>query len=375
MPMAQGVVDVAVPTGTPQPFTYDAIDWLPSHGRSVLLRLREARKDGHAAYMRLFDELENARTDAARLEQRLRQLRGEQYRLKDDDPRVTDLREQIERKRAEIARLAERQRQIGDQQQQLIGLVESCQRHIVAAVGQRGWVFQHRGGKTLPEHKQPPPRLARGGGIAEAIEQVRQRVADLKSTLAAIEAAPVPLAERREKIRTTVADLARRGAPSIDPNGAITWPMAMLEAAVHLPPAPEIKSEPAPEPEPQYGRRAAIMWDKIINTTNAGINRFEGGDSLPKRNDATGAAFGPDVLSLFAWLHGDAIIARLESSLPRDIKGALTQAERAQRRQETQAELLSAERHECSLVEAAIDAGFITTFRRDCDPRAVLGLA
>ena len=86
MPMARGVIDVAVPTGTPQRFTSDAADWLAPHSRSVLQRLREHRKDGHAGYMRLFDELENARADAVRLEQRLREFRGEMYRLKDDDP-------------------------------------------------------------------------------------------------------------------------------------------------------------------------------------------------------------------------------------------------------------------------------------------------
>ncbi len=221
MPMAQGVIDVAVPTGTPQRFTSDAADWLAPHSRSVLQRLREHRKDSHAGYMRLFDELENARADAVRLEQRLRDSVGD---VSGSRMMIPASLIYVNRSRASalIARLAERQRQCSDQQQQVIGLVKSCERHVVAAVGQRGWVFQHRGSKTLPEHRQPPLRLARGQGIAEAIEQARQRVADLKSTLAAIEAAPVPLAERREKIRATVADLARRGAPSIDPNGAIT---------------------------------------------------------------------------------------------------------------------------------------------------------
>ncbi len=144
---------------------------------------------------------------------------------------------------------------------------------------------------------------------------------------------------------------------------------------MRLPPNPEIKPEAEPEPEPQYGRRATIMWDKIISATNnSNMNRFEGGDHMLKRNDAFGAALGPDALSLFCWIHHDAIVAKLEGMLPNNLKGALSQTERARKRQDTLAELLAAERYECSLVEAAIDQGFTIAHRRDTDPRAVLAL-
>jgi hypothetical protein len=370
---AAHAVEIAAPIGRPMPFTSDAVDWLPPHGAAVLRRLRRQRQDARAAGDRLFDELTELRETVMRLENRLRQLR-EQFSLGDDDPRCADLLERISRGRNDIARLAEEQRQHGEQRQELLGLLAAIEKHIAAAVSQRGWIFQHRGSQTLPGHKQPEPRLGRGQDIASAIAGARQRIVELKGEVAAIAHAPVPIAERKAQIRADVAELARKGAPGLDPGGKIVWSTALLEVAVHVPPAP-IAAPSEPEPEPVYGRRSAVVWDKAISTVNAGLARFEGGNNIPKQTDAAGAALSLDVLATLAWLNPDAIVAKLEASLPKDAPGALSVAERARKRGEAQATLLDAERQECSLIEFAATMGFATSYRCNTDARAVLSLA
>jgi hypothetical protein len=94
---------------------------------------------------------------------------------------------------------------------------------------------------------------------------------------------------------------------------------------------------------------------------------------------ATGVGLGisfqamPDILGLFCWLHGDAMIRKLESDIDElaDDEGALSDDEKREREAAILADILEIEREECALIEA----GAPYALRPDCDPRAVLNLA
>src|SRR5258708_8415212 len=85
----------------------------------------------------------------------------------------------------------------------------------------------------------------------------------------------------------------------------------------------------------------------------------------------------PDTLAVLAWLHRDALIARLEGEIDRcsqDDK-ALSAEQRAKKSAEILSDILAAEREEETLIERMEAGGALFLRRTDADPRAVLGLS
>lgn len=87
---------------------------------------------------------------------------------------------------------------------------------------------------------------------------------------------------------------------------------------------------------------------------------------------STSMVFGTDARAVLAWLHKDALLARLEAEIDEqtDDAAALSAADRARRMRDLRAEKLKAEQAEAALMFA--DGR--RDFREDMDPRAILGV-
>jgi hypothetical protein len=77
-----------------------------------------------------------------------------------------------------------------------------------------------------------------------------------------------------------------------------------------------------------------------------------------------------------AWLHRDALVKALEAetdALASD-RDSLTDAQRAAKEAEIEADLVAVQREEIALIAKAAADGLHIASRADCDPRAVLGI-
>jgi hypothetical protein len=91
---------------------------------------------------------------------------------------------------------------------------------------------------------------------------------------------------------------------------------------------------------------------------------------------AVGFSEQPDALAVVAWLHRDALIARLNAEIDSesDDKAALSHADREVRAAEVQADLVEVERVEAALVFDAWSKGLPVEHRGDISPVALLGV-
>jgi hypothetical protein len=80
------------------------------------------------------------------------------------------------------------------------------------------------------------------------------------------------------------------------------------------------------------------------------------------------------VLPVLAWLHKDALIARLDAEIDAeaDDPAALSHTEREKRESEVQQDQLATEFSEAALVWAAMDERLPVEHRADCSPLAIL---
>jgi hypothetical protein len=190
-------------------------------------------------------------------------------------------------------------------------------RQIVVRV--RNWLM------TLPPHVKlemvATPKPSRTVTGAQAIEPLREQIERLQEELFTISRAPLPADDLKAKARALVEDFAREGRPLIatDPNHPFS-----------------------------------IKW---------------------RRREASSPSGTPDdFMKLVAWMQGDLVIKRLENEIDAVVGQAgvspLSEAERAKRTKELEAEILQAERLEEALIANAPDV----LRRPDADSRALLGV-
>jgi hypothetical protein len=84
----------------------------------------------------------------------------------------------------------------------------------------------------------------------------------------------------------------------------------------------------------------------------------------------------PDAVALFAWMHKESLIKRLDAEIAAeaDDKAALSHEERQRREAEVRADILAVERDEASLTWQAQAESLPVKHRADINPLALLGL-
>jgi hypothetical protein len=183
---------------------------------------------------------------------------------------------------------------------------------------------------VLEEH--PPVSTPTLGKMAPAaaVAAQRDRLAELRADLHQVESAPVPSQLVKAQMRMQVADLVRRGQPSVLPAVEIGRP---IEFSVH---------------------------------------------SLPNVATMEGRIELPDALAIACWIDdGAALVARLDREIDElsDDDHALDNATRHQQERELLDAILNCERVEEALIEAAEADGMEISRRDDASPLAVLGVA
>lgn len=305
----------------------DLADLLPAEAATRLRAWREQRDDFRAAYVGLADEWHELHLEKQKAANRVVVLTdgfaasaaGYGYTLPADHPSVIDAKEKLARYTAELNRLTERRDARGHRGGEIGRFIEIAERYVAA----------HAAASFSPVPVKPKGTL----------EAARKEIARLRVDLDEIRAAPIPSKQVKAAMHAEIDRLAANGRPNVF--GAI-----------------------------EYGED--IKWPRLVqkvNTTNLSLASATGPAAQLIGLASTEC---PDVLSLLAWLHKDALIAALEREIDEmaDDGAALSDEERAAKVTEIEVALLAAERNEVALVD---ESGEIA-YRPDTDPRALLGI-
>jgi hypothetical protein len=194
---------------------------------------------------------------------------------------------------------------------------------------------------AVEAHADPiEPKIGKGG-IAVAIESIRETIARIAADIHAAESAARPAADVKRRMVAQVEALADRGTPnvcnSIEAGLDIAFPMLDIRAPL----TGHAASEGAPQ----------LMGFASHST--------------------------PDALGLICWLFKDQLISALsdESDALADDANALDDETRATNVATLQSAKLEAERFEERLIEIAAEESRIVARRPNADPRAIMGLA
>lgn len=371
MPANQSVelINPVLPRGVAKPEApvSDIADWLPDRGKRVLVDLREQARSLSATIYEISDRIVEQRTQLLRSEARLRQLQGSArdggHGLKNDDDGVILQKQKTENERSELARLIKLSAERSERRNQLSHLVGRAEQYIRSVVGAE----IHRRGKVLPEAARIKPALAKGESISDAVTRLRGKIAELKQSITAVNNAPRSPAIVKSEMRKTVAALAAAGTPSVAADGTVAFPMMRVTSPVYLRP------DPVASPALNDNADAGDAWSRVINLQNARV--FPVGEPQPAPGEG-GSGFSAsevvDTAALFAWLHRDELIKRLEQQIDAgNHTDAMTDEQRSARRKSLAIELLEVERQEVALVQDS--SGF--DYRSDTNPIALLCLA
>jgi hypothetical protein len=168
-------------------------------------------------------------------------------------------------------------------------------------------------------------------GLLDAIENRRRRVRELRAAAHRIESAPFSSAHARAKIREEVEALATRGRPIvteiIEHDGSVIWPTLRLQGSIINAQAPSF----------------------VVTEV-------------------------PDLLGLFAAVHGPALLKALDAFVDdeKDDAAALSHTERETRLSEVQQDQLATEYSEAALVWAAQAERLPVSHRSDCAAQCIL---
>lgn len=306
----------------------DLIDALPERARAKLLRLRQDRDDAHAIMLPLQDERNDLIRELWELEANIRRLLLPQLHggneLTEDAPQVKSAHRQVaqkQKRRDELAKLIDERAARRGEVSQLVQRLE-------------GFLVAHAG-VALASCEPVEPVLRKGEVIAAAIERIRRRVRELDADRRRVEAAPFPAAECKALARQQVEAMVSRGAPNLLP----------------------LVDQRAPVEWPREFTNAVVGGEKQV----AGIVSFQSFDAL----------------SFLAWLHRDALLARIDEEIGElvDDDQALSDPARAAKLAEIDRDKLVVEREEEALIARAHAEGLDVLRRSDADPRAVLELA
>lgn len=204
-----------------------------------------------------------------------------------------------------------------------------AKRHVVGTLFHAIEAYAAAHGGQLSLHKTPPkPKTGLLEGKEGALRRLRSEREALVEQLRSVHNAPASAAERKAAMRHQITKLAESGEPVIGTDGSVRLPETTLRA--------QVMGHAA---LPQQGQ-AEVRATSYTPTINAP--------------------------AVFAWLHRDALIKRLEAEIDATSSGAMTAEQRAKKERELKDAILSIERQEVMLAED------VFLLRPDTDPRAFL---
>jgi len=290
--------------------------------------LRQRTIDAHALLTSsdTLRELREVKGDHQRRLSELTRHRGlGGHALDDSAPQVIDERKKLARVEVELARLKEldevrvaRWRDAGALEQQLVawlrtGIPGNC--------------------RLVEVEDQPAAELLKKGEtVATAVERCRFRLRELQADAHRVRSSPFPSSDAKRKVREQIDTLADAAEPDTTRVVELLEPVAFVTTALRA----DI-----------HNAGAAVAFSEV-----------------------------PDAIGLIAWLFRDQLIAKVEASIDAvaDDKAALSERERQEQEAVILADALVIERQEVALILHAETQGMTMDFRKDTDPRAVLGV-
>jgi hypothetical protein len=191
------------------------------------------------------------------------------------------------------------------------------------------WVAALPAGIKIEPHREPAGRKS-----PAKLEALRAEISRLKAQIEQTRAAPLPSGDAKRKMRDQIEALAAKGEPNC---------LGLIEAG--------------------YPVRF------VENQVQATVLTPAGAGALSHS--------ALDTLALFCWVHGDALIARLEAQIDElsEDSAALSDQDKQKKIQQLNDEILEVSRSEETAIEALELSGSPVARRPDCDPRAVLSLS
>jgi hypothetical protein len=319
----------------PQPFSagmhlqprFDVIEILPEERKEFLQKLRQRSADAHL----LIPPGEDVRQASMRkigAANALKRLTDHPqdggFGLKDDgsDRRVIEAQRTLEKDTRDFERVKQLQQERTAAWHLASGALPASEDYLRHGVP---------GNCKLEAVEVVEPKLAKGEGILDGIERLRRRGRELRADLHRIASAPYPSKHVKARMRAAVEALAMQGpdvSMMVEHDGELIWPLTRLRSEV-------------------FGEQRQLAFAEV-----------------------------PDTVALFAWLHRDTLIKRLDAEIDTeaDDAAALSHEARQKAEAEVMGDLLAVERDECALVWQAQAQNLPCEHRSDCSPLALLGL-
>ncbi|OCK56774.1 hypothetical protein [Bradyrhizobium sp. LMTR 3] len=297
---------------------------LPDVAASRLRRLGDASAEKHAAVLAASDRVNQQRERQQNAEATIRRQIAV-FRLPEDtgDPEVMRLKNVAASASAEAQRLEVIRDERGAAWQAINRIVEACE----------GWVIGSTGANDF-EVVEVVPEMKKGETLTDAAKRAQRRGRELQGDLHRVQSAPRPSAWAKQAMRSQIAQLAERGRPHV---GALV----------------------------EHG--SEITFADVRRS--ARVANVESPAALAQWVE-------PDLLSLFAFVHQDALVAALDREIEAeaDDANALTDDDRRRREDEISDDIMANARTECAMIWQQIDAGAPIAFRDGLPAEAVLGL-
>jgi hypothetical protein len=308
----------------------DAAALLPDAAASRLMALHQRAADQHAA-MPPFEQIRELAEIKMRHTARIKQLLAPKseggFGLTELATQVVAERRALERVENELTRQQRLKQDRGDRWQVTAQLKRSVIEWVTAGGIPHGCVVESVADDDVTT------LLKKGERIADGVERYRHRLRELAADAHRVRSAPFPSADVKAQLRQQIAQLAEAGRPNVD--GAI-----------------------------EHGQQVSFPMITM--------------QSLVRNVDAPAIGFSEtiDALALIAWLHRDALIARIEAEVDEiaDDKAALSDAEREKQLVAISIQALGVERMEVALIWHAEAKGEVIDFRANTTPQAVLGV-
>jgi hypothetical protein len=318
---------------------------LPEAARARWQALQQRREDARSLSMPLVDAISELRQDLQREQARLRQLTMPRsaggFGLKASGKEPTDEVQvlECERRIAAITDEMRRKQVLAEDRAARTGnigrLVARIEQWLAGGVPPDNRVIDH--GEIAISSI-----LKRNETEVQALDRLRHRLRELAADEHRARSAPLPSSEAVARGRAEVEALAQRG--EVDVSG-------LIEAG-------------QPLRWPQVQQRLDLIGFAVSKVGEAQLGGVAQGEVS-------------DAMALVAWLHRDALLAKIEAAIieQSDDAAALTTLQREQQSAQIASDRLEVERQECSLVWRMQHDGAAVEFRSDTDIRAVLGIA
>ena len=290
------------------------IDALPPKARAKYEALQRAARAARASVTAILDDVHDARAerDHAIVVWR-QQAQAAGLVVSEEPPQLVQLRERVTRLSAEAEAASEAARPATE----LFAHLRDWVATVIAA------------GSKIVDVEPSATKMPKD--IRGAVAGVRRDLEALDAEIAAVEAAPAPADDLRNRALTELDRLAAAGAPALSPRSRAGDPIGLKDRLT-----------------PQV---------------------YFVGDGLP-------AHVGDGSISFLCWLLRDELAARIQAEVSAlEIVDPLSDEERDQRLADLSAAKLDGERNEEWLIEQANASGMPIQRRSGADPRAVLKVA